>query len=85
MGLLPPVVVTPDNRLIAGKRRLEACKTLGWAEIAVNIVPLQEIARGEFAENMVRAGTLGQVFDTPVLGEGCLVATHHPASNSAGA
>ncbi len=33
VGLLHPVVVTPKGRLIAGQRRLEACRLLGWADI----------------------------------------------------
>jgi ParB family chromosome partitioning protein len=36
--LLRPVLITPDNRLIAGRRRLEACKLLGWETIPVNVV-----------------------------------------------
>ena len=30
LGLLHPVVVRSDRRLIAGERRLQACKLLGW-------------------------------------------------------
>jgi ParB family chromosome partitioning protein len=37
-GLLRPVLITPDDRLIAGRRRLEACKLLGWQTIPVNVV-----------------------------------------------
>ena len=29
LGLLHPIVVRPDGRLIAGERRLAACKRLG--------------------------------------------------------
>jgi ParB/RepB/Spo0J family partition protein len=54
VGLLHPVVVTPDSRLIAGERRLEACKALGWTNIPVTVVSLDAIVRGEFAENMDR-------------------------------
>lgn len=32
-GLLQPVVVTEDNLLVAGHRRLEAAKKLGWEEV----------------------------------------------------
>jgi excisionase family DNA binding protein len=32
LGLLHPIVVRPDGRLIAGKRRLRAAKLLGWAD-----------------------------------------------------
>jgi hypothetical protein len=54
VGLLHPVVVTPDIVLIAGARRLAACKQLGWDEIPVTVVKLAEIVRGEFAENTQR-------------------------------
>lgn len=37
-GLLQPIVVNQDNELIAGRRRLEAAKLLGWKEIDVNII-----------------------------------------------
>jgi ParB-like nuclease domain len=34
-GLLHPVLVMPEGRLIAGQRRLEACHVLGWSEVPV--------------------------------------------------
>jgi N6-adenosine-specific RNA methylase IME4 len=54
VGLLHPIVVTPDGRLIAGHRRFEACKVLGWSEIPVTVVDLDQIVRGEYAENTQR-------------------------------
>jgi N6-adenosine-specific RNA methylase IME4/ribosomal protein S14 len=54
VGLLHPIVVTPDGRLIAGERRLQAAKLLGWKTIPVNIVDLDAVVRGEFAENTQR-------------------------------
>ena len=54
IGLLHPVVVTPDGQLIAGERRLEAVKRLGWTDISVNVVNLDAVVRGEFAENVFR-------------------------------
>jgi ParB family chromosome partitioning protein len=38
VGLLHPVVVTPDGRLIAGQRRLEACRSLGWSEVTATVI-----------------------------------------------
>jgi MT-A70 len=40
--------------LIAGERRLVACKRLGWKSVPVTRVDLKEVVRGEFAENAVR-------------------------------
>jgi len=54
VGLLHPIVITPDNRLIAGRRRIEAYRSLGLVDIASTVVDLQDIARGEFAENEIR-------------------------------
>ena len=58
LNLLHPIVIRPDGELIAGVRRLAACKTLGWQDIPVHVVELDKIARGEFAENAYRKGFL---------------------------
>src|SRR3979409_2606519 len=58
VGLLHPVVVTPEGRLIAGQRRLEACRTLGWTEVSVTVGDLYQAARGEAHENFVRKDLL---------------------------
>jgi ParB family chromosome partitioning protein len=57
IGLLQPITVTSDFRLIAGLHRLTACKYLGWKEIEVNVVDynseiLSELA--EIDENLIR-------------------------------
>jgi N6-adenosine-specific RNA methylase IME4 len=54
LGLLHPVVVRRDGTLIAGERRIRAATQLGWPDIPVTIVDLDDIARGEFAENAAR-------------------------------
>ena len=54
IGMLHPIVVRPDGTLIAGERRIEAAKALGWSEVPVNIVDLDAVVRGEFAENSLR-------------------------------
>ena len=53
-GLLHPIVMTPAGELIAGRRRLEALKSLGWEDTPVNVVDLDEIVKGEYAENFAR-------------------------------
>jgi N6-adenosine-specific RNA methylase IME4/ParB-like chromosome segregation protein Spo0J len=54
IGLLHPVVVTPDGVLIAGERRLQACRQLGWTDVPVHVVDIDAIVRGELAENAYR-------------------------------
>jgi ParB family chromosome partitioning protein len=38
LGLLNPITVDEERRLLAGHRRLLACKQLGWKEIPVTVV-----------------------------------------------
>jgi N6-adenosine-specific RNA methylase IME4 len=54
IGLLHPVVVRPDGELIAGERRIEAGKLLGWTQIPITVVDLEKVALGEYAENAFR-------------------------------
>jgi ParB/RepB/Spo0J family partition protein len=54
IGLLHTFPVTPSGELIAGERRLEACKLLGWTSVPVHEVDIDCIARGELAENTYR-------------------------------
>src|SRR5690348_10786361 len=53
-GLLHPVVVTPNGTLIAGQRRIEAYRFLGRSEIPATVLDLEQIVRGEYAENFFR-------------------------------
>jgi len=56
-GLLHPITVTSDFRLVAGQHRLEAVKALGWTHVPVVIRDLdtseEEILRID--ENLIRA------------------------------
>jgi N6-adenosine-specific RNA methylase IME4/ParB-like chromosome segregation protein Spo0J len=54
IGMLQPIVVTPDGRLIAGARRLRAAQALGWRDIPIKAVDLTDIVKGEYAENAIR-------------------------------
>jgi ParB family chromosome partitioning protein len=42
IGLLNPITVDEDGRLLAGARRLVACKRLGWKEIPVNVMRVRQ-------------------------------------------
>uniref|UniRef100_A0A6H1ZHE2 ParB-like N-terminal domain-containing protein n=1 Tax=viral metagenome TaxID=1070528 RepID=A0A6H1ZHE2_9ZZZZ len=54
LGLLQPIVIDEKNHLIAGMRRLLACKGLGMKDIAVNQIKIQDALRGEYDENVIR-------------------------------
>jgi len=58
LGLLHPVVVTVEGRLVAGRRRLEACRKLGWTDIPVTIArtfhDAASLLRAERDENTCR-------------------------------
>jgi ParB/Sulfiredoxin domain len=57
IGLLHPIVVNQDNQLIAGERRLEACKSLGLNEVDVHLVNIHDLLmlkKGELHENGLR-------------------------------
>ncbi|MFS1518530.1 ParB N-terminal domain-containing protein [Bacillus sp. SCS-151] len=41
-GLINPPVVTPDYQLIAGERRLRACKHLGYEQIEVRVMSVKD-------------------------------------------
>jgi len=42
----------------AGRRRLAACKLLGWSSVPVHVVPLDDLVLGEWTENAVRKDLL---------------------------
>jgi len=58
VGLLNPVVIDEDNRLIAGYRRLAACRNLGWQEIESNVIQFDgdelKMLDAEVDENLFR-------------------------------
>jgi N6-adenosine-specific RNA methylase IME4/ParB-like chromosome segregation protein Spo0J len=54
VGLLHPIVIHKDGRLVAGARRIRAFKLLGRKTIPATIVDLAEIVRGESDENFER-------------------------------
>jgi len=58
VGLLHPIVVTKDNCLLCGKRRLEALRQLGITDLKegthYRIFDIEDPLRGEFEENFCR-------------------------------
>jgi N6-adenosine-specific RNA methylase IME4 len=54
LGLLHPIVILADGELVAGARRLAAAVLLGWTDIPVTVVDLDDVLRAEVDENIVR-------------------------------
>ena len=54
IGLLHPVVITPENKLIAGLRRIKAFRKMKRTKIPCHVVNLDKIILGERDENLVR-------------------------------
>ncbi len=42
LGLLQPILIDPENNLIAGYRRLESAKELGWESIEARLVDVTD-------------------------------------------
>lgn len=62
LGLINPITVTVKNQLIAGYRRLQAAKRLGWEDIECTVTkPLSkmELLRIEADENITRKDFTG--------------------------
>jgi ParB family chromosome partitioning protein len=57
LGLLNPIIINPDNVLVAGERRYTACKNLGWDSVPVryttDLSPI-ELQIVELEENIKR-------------------------------
>lgn len=64
-GLLNPITITEDKELVAGYRRLKACKALGLEEIECRIMPVRSNVERlilEADENMTRKDlTVGEI------------------------
>jgi ParB-like chromosome segregation protein Spo0J len=54
LGLLQPIGITGDHRLVFGARRVKAAQMLGWTCILARVVDLPSIVAGEYAENEIR-------------------------------
>lgn len=58
VGLLHPIVITEDRRLVAGERRLAAARALGWTEINATVCrtvgDAASMLRAEADENTCR-------------------------------
>src|SRR5262249_24522631 len=62
LGLLHPVI-TSENALIAGARRLAAVNLLGWKTVPATVVNITNIMTGALAENAHRKDFLPSEID----------------------
>lgn len=61
-GLINPLTVNGDYKLLAGERRLRACKLLGWNQVDVRVVKSNDEAHDlavEMSENNLRRNFTG--------------------------
>jgi ParB family transcriptional regulator, chromosome partitioning protein len=58
VGLINPIVIDERDNLVAGYRRLSACRNLGWSEVEVKVIEFGGDELGmldvEIAENFFR-------------------------------
>jgi len=57
LGLIHPLVVTREMQLVAGERRLAACKSLGWMQISIQYtdeIEASQLEAIELEENIKR-------------------------------
>lgn len=58
VGLINPVLIDEQGKLVAGYRRLSACRNLGWEEVEATVVTLEgdelQMLEVEVAENLHR-------------------------------
>jgi ParB-like chromosome segregation protein Spo0J len=54
LGLLQPIGITGDHRLVFGERRVKAAQMLGWTCILARVIDISSIVAGEHAENEIR-------------------------------
>ena len=70
LGLLSPILVNKQHQLLAGERRLTACRELGWTDIPAIIMETADAERElavEFAENRYRKDfNMEEVVDTGI-------------------
>ena len=69
-GLLNPVVINNKNELIAGHRRIESAKRLGWSVIEVRIIDTED--KADLVEMEIEENTQRKNLTTDELAEAYL-------------
>ncbi len=85
-GLLQPIVISQDYRLIAGYRRFLAALQLGWKEIECTIVHVNKLERKllELEENILRQNLKDYEFYVGIAKFKRLYEKHYPLSKRGG-
>lgn len=86
VGLINPPVVTPELVLVAGERRLEACRSLGWTSISVQFtdeLPPLTLHLIELEENVKRLDLTWQEHNDAIATYHKLQAQANPEWNQA--
>lgn len=66
-GLMNPIVINPNNELIAGHRRLESARELGWTSITVRV--MDEDSTADLLEMEIEENTHRKALSTDELGD----------------
>ena len=71
-GLIHPVSINSEGELLAGARRLQAARELGWEEIAVHVVDRTGLEQELISidENLVRKPLKGLELERPLESSG---------------
>ena len=91
VGLLQPIVVTPENIIISGHRRFKAIQSLGWTEVEVEVkevdddsIPLYIVlfnqSRNKGASELIREIIV--LMDSQWIGQGNLLYLNYPLTLS---
>jgi len=82
VDLLHPIVIDEENNLVAGFRRIQACLKLGWKNIPIHRISIDEPKIGEFHENTIRKDfTISEIADITEYVEASRI-NHRPQKGS---
>ena len=84
VGLLNPITLNQNNKLVAGLHRLEAAKLLGWTEIECNIIGMDGLQAelAEIDENIVRTRLNRQELGEQLLRRKDIYEMFHPETKA---
>ncbi len=83
VGLIHPVTINQDDELLAGARRLQAARELGWLEIPVHVIEKDALVQELISidENLVRSPLTPLELETSLNRGREIYEQLHPAAN----